>query len=327
MLAHIIHWRALWRALVILSPVIAAFVYTNDPLWLLCGLVATCSLVAADRSDLTPLGTIVHGALITTGWTSLLWAQSSPAIYLLLVVAYTVLGTQLGTWHPQWRPAALFALVPMLYVSSQLADETKSGSVLPLGYVLSILTSAYVPVIAWRLWRQIRKNQPLFGWIRSEVADTPEPTTAYASWLVGAAVTGVLIAASLAVSFPITHKHWLIWSALIVAADPLLSRSKMRARIIGGSLGAMSGAIISGYLPPSPLTVALVGLGALLTLVAIKPYGIAFGIRSALVVIGLSLIGGEHHVALVRVVDVVAGSGIGYLGLAFAGVVVRRASS
>lgn len=326
MLAHIIHWRALWRGLFILAPVIAAFAHTNDPLWLLCALVATCSLVAADRSELTPTGVIAHGALVTTGWISLLWAQSSPAIYLLLVVVYTVLGTQLGARRPQWRPAALFALVPMLYVSSQLADELKSGSVMHMGYVLSILTSAFVPVVAWRFWLQIRSRQPWSVSTTSQVADTPESTTAYASWLVGMGVIGVLIATLLAVSVPMTHRHWLIWSALIVAADPILSRSKMRARIIGGSLGAMSGAIIAGYLPVALWMVALLGLGALLTLVAIKPYSLAFGIRSSLVVMGLSLAGSEHHAALVRIVDVVAGSSIGYLGLALASVVVRRSS-
>ncbi|PTR34115.1 fusaric acid resistance family protein [Luteibacter sp. OK325] len=325
MLAHVIHWRALWRALVMLTPVVAAFAYTNDPVWLLCALVATCSLVAADRSDLTPPGTIVHGALVSAGWLSLLWARSSPAIYLVLVVVYAALGTQLGNRHPALRPAALFALVPMLYVSSQLADEVTSGHVLHMGYVFSILTCACVPVIAWRVWLQIREKQPLSDCTTLPVADAPEPTVAYATWLVGTGVIGVLTAVLLAVSFPVTHSHWLIWSAIIVAADPLLSRSKMRARVVGGSLGAMSGAIIAGYLPHELWTVALLGLGALLTLVAIKPYGPAFGIRSSLVVMGLSVAGGEH-VALVRMVDVIAGSGIGYLGLALATVKVRRPS-
>jgi hypothetical protein len=325
MLAPVIHWRALVRAFVILAPMIFAFGYTNDPLWLLGALVATCSLVAADRSDLTPLGAIVHGALVTAGWLSLLWAQSGPALYLLLVMVYAVLATQLGTRYPRWRPAALFSLVPMLYVSSQLADELKSGAVLHIGYMLLILTSAYVPVVAWRVWLQIREEQPLFRWIRHQVADTPEPTTAYASWLVGTGVTGVLIAALLTLSFPVPHKHWLLWSAIIVAADPSLSRSKMRARILGGSLGVISGAILAGCLPDAPWMVAILGLGALLTLVAIDPYCLAFGVRSALVVMGLSLAGGEH-VALVRMVDVITGTSIGYLGLTLATVVVRRPS-
>jgi len=326
MLVHIIHWRALWRGLFILAPVIAAFAYSNDPHWLLCALVATCSLVAADQSELTPSGVIVHGALVTIGWLSLLWAQCSPAAYVLLVMVYTVLGTQLGARYPRWRPATLFALVPMLYVSSQLADEQKSGSAAQLGHVLSILTSAFVPVVAWRFWLQIKRRQPWFEWIRSHEADTPESTTAYASWLVGIGVIGVLIATLLAISVPMTHRHWLIWSALVVAADPLMSRSKMRARITGGSLGAMSGAIVAGYLPAALWMVAFLGLGALLTLVAIKPYSLAFGIRSSLVVMGLSLAGGEQHVAFARMVDVVAGSSIGYLGLAVANVVVRRSS-
>lgn len=324
MLSHLVQWRALRRALAIVLPIVIAFAYTSDPLWLLCALVATCSLVAADRSDLTALGTLVHGAITTIGWLSLLWAQHSPTIYLFLIVAYALLGALVGTRHPRLRAAALFALVPTLYVSSQIGDGLNSASISQVGHVISSLTLAVVPVVAWRSWRQITERQPLFRLTKFPMAETPRPADAYASWLAVTSVIGVLFAGLLVVSLPISHKHWLIWSALIVAADPSLSRAKMWARVIGGSLGAMSGEIMACYLPAASWVVAALSLGALLTLVAIKPYSLAFGLRSCMVVMGISLLDGEHHVALVRMVDVIAGSCIGYFGLILAAVVVGR---
>jgi uncharacterized membrane protein YccC len=105
----------------------------------------------------------------------------------------------------------------------------------------------------------------------------------------------------------------LIWSAASVITGDLTSgRQKLRDRLIGALVGVPAG-MGAAILPPHrAFAYDLASLVAMLTLVAVRPYVLAFGLRCASVSLSLMLAGQSLGMAAERASHVILGGLIGF---------------
>jgi hypothetical protein len=74
---------ALARASLVLTPLVLAAAQSGNSHWLLAAIVTISAYIAMDRSGLAPLGVMLHGLAIATGFIALLAALAAPALFVL----------------------------------------------------------------------------------------------------------------------------------------------------------------------------------------------------------------------------------------------------
>jgi hypothetical protein len=298
-----IDWPATRIALLLLLPTAGMALATGDEIWLRAALVTICSFIAAYRGGLTPETTALHALGIQAGWL-LLWASMpfapwfGVATALLAVIALRFVGTS-----ERRRPIGLFLAVPAIYLSFQFNHEQPDAS---LDHALGdamILLEGSMPVVVWTL---LTARRPVHDMPAAEPFD---PTFTWPSLLVP---VGVGITAWLAVRWQVPSGHWLVWSSLVVAyGGPQASWGKFMDRAMGAAFGAPSGALAASFLQGGHVVAIVAMLAAILTLVTIRRYVVAYAVRSALIVLFITLAFEDRWIAMTRVADVVGGGVIG----------------
>ena len=104
-----------------------------------------------------------------------------------------------------------------------------------------------------------------------------------------------------------------IWSAAsVITGDVTSGRQKMRDRMVGALIGVPAGMSAGALIPHSVFAYDLSALAAVLTLVAIQPYVLAFGLRCTAVALALMLAGQSSGMAEERASHVIIGGLIGF---------------
>jgi uncharacterized membrane protein YccC len=128
-----------------------------------------------------------------------------------------------------------------------------------------------------------------------------------------AMVLAVGLAAHVVMVWRLDHGQWMIWStASVITGDLTSGRQKLRDRMVSALVGVPAGIGIGVLLPHGAFAYDLASLVAVLTLVAVRPYVVAFGLRCASVSLALMLAGQSLGMAAERASHVILGGLIGF---------------
>lgn len=305
------------RAVIVLTPPILLALISGDGTWLRAALVTISTFIAMERSGLAPLGTLLHGAAIIVCYLALLASQAAESLFVPgcdLLAAASIL---LTGWDTRLRPLGNFTFVPALYLACETEEREAPGNPLHRGILfLPAIVLAILPVLlmsALEHWKtrplnvsRLRHFRAVLSW-----AERNE-SIPYLEALVATALA-VGLAAHTVVAWKPVHGQWMIWSAASVITGDLTSgRQKLRDRLIGALVGVLAGMGAGVLMPHRAFAYDLASLVAVLTLVAMRPYGLAFGLRCASVSLALMLAGQSLGMAAERASHVILGGLIGF---------------
>jgi uncharacterized membrane protein YqhA len=310
--------RAFVRAMFGLVPLFILELVSGKPEWLVATIVPVAMLVALDRSRLAPPGVFAHAMAICAGVVVLLISLAHPFIFIFATVLLAMGSVLVTAGGSILNSLGNFTFISSLYLACEFAEgispqalTSRAIEVVPFLLIaaLPIMIVACVEQLPSRKAAQSARSQWL-KWTRLSPDDERSP---YVERMLAVACA-VAFAAVLVEWRHIDHGQWMIWSAAsVVTGSATGARQKYRSRIKGAIIGVSLGTLIGLMVPHDSHMRELVVFAALLTLVCIRPYTLAFGLRcacaaSAFVLAGQSwLKGGE------RLVNVAVGSTIGLL--------------
>jgi uncharacterized membrane protein YccC len=112
----------------------------------------------------------------------------------------------------------------------------------------------------------------------------------------------------------VDHGQWMIWSAAsVVTGNSASARQKFRSRLTGAIVGVSFGVVVGLMIRHALFMRVLVVFAAMLTLICIRPYTLAFGVRCACAAIAFVLAGKPRIFGGERLLNVAVGSAIGLL--------------
>ena len=318
-LARELHTRQIWRALLVSLPVLVAFWWSGDRLWLQSAVIALATLIGLERVGLAPLGVLLHGVLTLLCFMALLFSLHIPALFIVVCASMAAATVGLMAYGRKLRSLGNFIFIPALYLACEIAQNCPPDRLVSRALqVLPYLALCIVPVLLLSLldvWRAPRSSSASLWSTRFHLRHAQDLG---AMVPVGAAVTVVLLAVSsaavIALFLHLEHLQWLIWStASVVTGDRASAQLKLFDRARGALLGVPLGVMLGWLLPHGAQPYGLVVMASLLTLVAFKRYCVGFGARCACVACALMLANQGALVAAERVFDVLLGGAVGVL--------------
>lgn len=317
-LETVIDTRALGRAMFAFVPLLLLAFVSGKSEWFSVAIIPVSMLIALDRSQLAPLGVLAHAIAITAGFVILMASLAHP---LLFIMATSLLGmgsVLVTAGSKTLQSLGSFTFIPALYLACENAEGiAKQALVTKAIEVIPLLIVAALPIL-------LVASVEHFGSRRAEVPSLAyfgkwtrlPPNTergSYKEQMITVALA-VACAATLVEWRHIDHGQWVIWSAAsVVTGNATSAREKFRNRITGAVVGVVIGMIVGLLIPHAMPILVLVTFGALLTLICIRPYTLAFGTRCACVATAIVLAGQPWISGGERLVNVAAGSAIGLL--------------
>ena len=321
---------AAMRAVIVLTPLILLAMISGDGIWLRAALVTISTFIAMERSGLAPLGTLLHGVAIIVSYLALLAAQTAEPLFVAGCAVLAAASVLFTGWDARLRSLGNFTFIPALYLACETEEWRGPGNPLHRGIhflpamVLAILPVLVISALEHRRTRplhvsRLRHFRAVLNW-----AERNE-SVLYLEVLVATALA-VGLAAHTVMAWRLVHGQWMIWSAASVITGDLTSdRQKLRDRLIGALVGVPAGMEAGIFLPHSAFAYDLALLVAVLTLVAVRPYVLAFGLRCASVSLALMLAGQSLGMAAERASHVILGGLIGFTVMYAVRVVARQA--
>ncbi len=321
---------AAMRAVIVLTPLILLAMISGDGIWLRAALVTISTFIAMERSGLAPLGTLLHGVAIIVSYLALLAAQTAEPLFVagcVMLAAASILSTG---WDARLRSLGNFTFIPALYLACETEEWRGPGNPLHRGIhflpamVLAILPVLVISALEHRRTRplhvsRLRHFRAVLNW-----AERNE-SVLYLEVLVATALA-VGLAAHTVMAWRLVHGQWMIWpAASVISGDLTSERQKLRDRLIGALVGVPAGMEAGIFLPHSAFAYDLALLVAVLTLVAVRPYVLAFALRCASVSLALMLAGQSLGMAAERASHVILGGLIGFTVMYAVRVVARQA--
>jgi hypothetical protein len=322
--------RALGRVLLALSPIMLLALATGHAQWWRVSLVTVSVAIATDRARLAPLGVAAQCLAIAAGFLAIVASFTHPGVFVGVMVLLgmgSVLVTVRGT---EMRSLGNFTFIPALYIACEIAEGSDRNVLFPRALTLvPYLLAAPVPVLLACLIAQWR-SRPTGG---------VSAWTHFAQWTLRGATTrpveyrNAMITIVLAVGLAsalvqwrsLLHGQWVIWSAASVVTGSIASaRVKLHRRCVGALVGVPAGLAIGVVVPHTPWLGDLILLVALLSLVGIRSYTVAFGTRCACAAMLLLVTGATWTQASDRLFAVLLGGTIGLLCTGAVHVVSRR---
>jgi Fusaric acid resistance protein-like len=308
---------AAMRAVIVLTPLILLAMISGNGIWLRAALVTISTFLAMERSGLAPLGTLLHGVAIVASYLALLAAQVAEPLFVLGCVLLATASNLLMGWDARLRSLGNFTFIPALYLACETEAWAGPGDLLHRGILfLPAIVLAIIPVLVMSALEH-RKTRPLnvsrlwhFGAVLSW-AERKE-SVPYLEALVATALA-VGLAAHTVMVWRLDQGQWMIWSAASVITGDLTSGGqKLRDRMVSALLGVPAGIGAGIFLPHSAFAYDLALLVAVLTLVAVRPYVLAFGLRCTCVALALMLADNSSGMAAERASHVILGGLIGF---------------
>ncbi len=313
---------ALGRGMLVLAPLVLAAALSADANWLLAAIVTISAYVAMEKSGLTPLGVVLHGVAIAAGFMALLAAQAFPPLFVTGCAAMATASVLLTARGAKLQSLGVFTFIPALYLACEEAAAPR-GLIQQGTAFLPFVLVALLPVLLLSAYDHICACGPeinrlyhfgrILRWTEFGVRSF------YGEAMIAAALA-VAVAASAVEWWHIDHGQWVIWSAAsVVTGDAASGHKKLRDRVTGAIVGVPAGIAVGLLLPQTMLAYDGVACGiatvvAVLSLVALRPYVVAFGLRCGCAGFGLLLASQSTAIAAERTANVILG---GIIGIAF----------
>ncbi len=314
MIRRLIHIEMLFRGALMLAPFLVAGLATGNPLWTHVEIVTISTFIAAERSQLTPLGVLLHAMAIAAAFIALSLSMASPVLFVLATALLAAACALVMTAGQGMRWTGIFTFLPSVYLACGLAGSARGSfsgvdwAALPYVIIagLPAILGAIAPCLAkterasvssWRAWR--RTSEPS--------AKNVFTTALTAALAVGAAATLVSLQ-------HVQHEQWMVWSAAcVVTGDLPTALAKWKDRALGAVTGVPLGMLAAMLMPHSALLAPMLTIAIALTLVSFHHYAVGFGVRCALQAIAIIVAGHVTLAADVRTINVIVGGSIGLL--------------
>lgn len=317
-ISDLIDFRTAVLTIVVLAPAIVAASVTGDENWWRAGTVAMSVLIATERSDLAPLGMIVHSMAIALFTLTLLAALTVPLLFVLGVAGLAGGTTLITVYGSKLRSLGSWTFIPALYLTFEVANSSTPSACFEQGLrLLPYMALAILPVLFLKGIRcyQVRPSTRNYLMHLFRVTRSGEREEWHlAAQAALATMIAVACMAALVEWRHISHGEWAIWSAAsVITGGAVGSRRKFQDRIIGASLGVPAGIIVGLLIPHDIFIYASAVAMTMLTLVAFKHYLLAFCTRCACIT--LCIVSGEQAdmIGLTRVSNVLVGGLVGVL--------------
>jgi hypothetical protein len=324
---RVVEGRALGRALLVLTPLIAATFGTGDPLWMLASLVTASSFIAMEQVKLAPLGVALYGLAIAIGYLLLMVTLPFPPLFALATAGLATSAVLVSAKGHRLRKPGNFVFIASLYTTCELAEIWNGPSIEGALAFLPYLAVALVPVLLLSAVEHAHdrdQNVAPFAHLVSIRSRRGELGSAVPVGQAAAAIAGAVAVAALLIEWrhP-SHSQWIVWSAAsVVTGDVNSARRKLSDRALGALIGVPIGIALALPSPDASWLLKSAAVVGLLSLIMFRHYPIEFGVRCAVIAFALT-IAGELSGAAVRVENVLVGGAIG-LALVFATHVVAK---
>jgi hypothetical protein len=299
----------LFKAVIVVGPLGAAYFITGEDAVSDLGLIAISLLIAAFKLQFPPRLIALHLLVILVMLVILFLAEAIRPIFVLLSAFAAFLASALTRYGEALRTAGSWVFIPALYVACKLYENTLPGESFKQ---VSIIVALAPVVLALVCTVQVYDRRISFA--QSSQSYGP----ASSDWLLfaSASAIGVFAAAALVEIFNLAQGQWLIWSAAsVVVGDLATSTNKLKLRIIGASVGVPLGFLTGLCLPASRIGYSLAAMGALLTLVAFNRYVVGFGARCFFIALAAVLAGSGSGIPEERVTNVFVGGSFGLIAV------------
>jgi hypothetical protein len=305
------------RAVIVLTPLVLLAMILGDDIWLRAALVTISTFIAMERSGLAPLGTLLHGAAIIVSYLALLATQTAEPLFVAGCAMLAAASILFSGWDSRLRSLGNFTFIPALYLACETEEWRGPGNQLHRGiHFLPAMMLAILPVLVMSALEH-RNTRPLhvsrLRHFRAVLcwAERNE-SIPYFEALVATALAVGLVAHTVMV-WRLDQGQWMIWStASVITGDLTSGRQKLRDRTVGALVGVPAGIGTGIFLPHSTFAYDLALLVAVLTLVAVRPYVLAFGLRCTCVALALMFAGYSSGMAAERASHVILGGLIGF---------------
>ncbi|TPJ83295.1 FUSC family protein [Mesorhizobium sp. B2-5-4] len=325
----VIDRKALGRAGLVLAPLVLATALSGETVWPQAALVTISAFIAAERSGLAPLGVVLHGLAIATGFMVLLTSVHQPALFVFLAVAMAAASILLTARGAELRSLGNFTFIPALYLACEIAEQASPEALVFRGlHFLPFIGLAIVPVLLVSILDHLECRRDHITLLRhfSQVVGQTAPRTLvpYREAFIAVAFA-VALAAALVERYHIGHGQWVIWSAAsVVTGDAASARAKLRDRVLGAVVGVPAGNALGLLLPHNRIVLELTALLAVLTLVGFRRYNVGFGARSACAAMAFIVINQSIFAAGERAANVILGGVVGIVFVLGVHVVFQR---
>ncbi|PYE89948.1 FUSC family protein [Phyllobacterium leguminum] len=315
-----ITWRPLFRTTLVVAPFVLLSLVLNNPLWIDVALVAICIQIAWERTELAPLGVLLHGLAIAVGFLFLFLSLLFQPLFVLGCALMSAATIRMAAEGSKLRTLGNFTFIPALYLACEMTERLPRDLYWPTATAfLPYIAIAIIPTMVQSVvdhWHT-KKADGLRHFMRHFMRLTKnDPFGDHVPYLedMAAVILAVGTAAFLVEWGHLDHGQWVIWSAAsVVTGDTASSRLKLRDRTIGALAGVPLGILAGLAIPHSETTYGVVILGVFLTLTAFRSYVVGFGVRCGLVSLAIMLAGQSVSVASERIVNVILGGVIGAL--------------
>ena len=309
--ARLFDTEALTESSLVLAPLVLGAFVSEREVWLQASLVTISSYIALKRSDLAPLGVVIHGFAIAAGFLSLLLSLAIPALFVLFAAMMAMASIWLTAYGKQLRALGSFTFIPALYLACEIAERTTmSGVLLQRGLAfLPYLAMGMVPVLLMSCIQHHLAARADFPYLRhfSKILQRSGPAQLVHYWESIIAVTlSVAVAAAIVEGYHMNYGQWVIWSAAsVVTGDIVSARAKLRDRLVGAAVGVPAGVILGMALPHDRFVLELAAVAAVMTLVIFRSYPVSVATRCACVAV-LFVVAGQSSIAAAQRLENVA---------------------
>ena len=310
--------RALGRAMLALVPLLMLALVSGRSEWLAAAIVPVAMLIALDHSQLAPLGVFAHALAISAGFVILMSSLAHPLLFVVATVLLGMGSVLVTAGGSALRSLGNFTFIPSLYLACESAEgvtrqelHTRSVELLPF------LLIAALPILLVASVEHFCSRETGRTTLAHFAKWTRLPSNSERSTFLVLMITVALAVACAALLVEwrhVDHGQWMIWSAAsVVTGDAVSARQKFRNRLTGAVVGVSSGVVVGWLIPHASFMRVLDVFAAMLTLVCIRPYRLAFGARCACAAMAFVLAGQPWIFGGERLLNVAAGSGIGLL--------------
>jgi Fusaric acid resistance protein-like len=310
--------RALSRAMFALVPLLVLALVSGKSEWLAAAIVPVAMLIALDHSQLAPLGVFAHALAISAGFVILMASLAHPLLFVVATVLLGMGSVLVTAGGSALRSLGNFTFIPSLYLACESAEGvTRQALITRSVEVLPFLLIAALPILLLASVEHFRSREtgrPTLAHFAKWTRLFPNSeSNAYIELMITVALA-IACAAVLVEWRHVDHGQWMIWSAAsVVTGNAVSARQKFRNRLTGAVVGVSFGVAVGLMIPHASFMRVLVVFTAMLTLICIRPYTLAFGVRCACAAIAFVLAGKPWIFGGERLLNVAVGSAIGLL--------------
>jgi Fusaric acid resistance protein-like len=308
----------LLRALVVIGPLVAAYVVLREPALLNLGLVAISLLIPALKLGLPPRAVALHFLAILITFSVLFLAAPIKPLFVALTALAGFLAVAVIRYGDALRTLGNWVFIPAVYLACEVREGVSETEALRHAGVIVATSPIALALVC---------GVQFYDHARDRYAGPSHYGAALADWFLPAAATAsaVLAAAVLVEVFDLAQGQWVIWSAAsVVVGDLSASTGKLKQRAAGALVGVPLGLLVGHALPQNRVGYSLAVLCATLTLIAFPRYPLAFGARCFFIALAAAFAGGASGIAEERVANVIIGGLFGLVAVALTDLIWRR---